>query len=77
MPQTWTYRRTIQQAAEYAGGDLNLSVRLSVDLETIRGWMDGRVDIPDQAFLDAVDLITIEKLRADSPLISIKKPKID
>ena len=66
MPQRETYRKTLEQAAVIAGGDLNLSVRLKIPMSTLQGWLAGSEAVPDHAFLAAVDLITVEKLRAES-----------
>jgi len=65
------------RAAAIAGGELNLSVRLKVPVTTLQRWLAGGDPIPDRAFLDAVDLITAEKLRAESPFIEHKPPKTD
>ena len=72
MPQREAYRKTLEQAAALAGGELNLCLRLKVPLGTLRNWLAGGEAIPDHAFLDAVDVITIEKLR-----IETKKPPTD
>ena len=65
MPQRETYRRTLEQAVSIAGGDLNLSVRLKVPLGTLRNWLAGLDAVPDQAFLEAVDLISAAKQQTD------------
>ena len=72
MPQRETYRKTIEQAVTFAGGELNLSLRLKVPLATLRNWLAGVEAIPDHAFLDAVDVITVEKMR-----IATKRPQTD
>ena len=78
MPQRETYRKTLEQAAVLAGGELNLSVRLKVPVTTLQMWLAGGHPIPDRAFLDAVDVITAEKLRQESAaFLDPKTPKTD
>ena len=77
MPQRETYRKTLEQAAVLAGGELNLSVRLKIPVTMLQTWIAGHAPVPDDAFLAAVDVITAEKLRAESPFIEHKPPKTD
>ena len=77
MPQRETYRKTIEEAAVLAGGILNLSVRLRVDMATLQSWLADRVPVPEHAFLDAVDVITAEQLRTQTPFFGPKKPQTD
>ena len=76
MPQRETYRKTLEQAAALAGGELNLAVRLNVPVDSLRKWLAGADAVPDHAFLKAVDLITAAKVRAESSFI-VHKPKTD
>jgi hypothetical protein len=67
MPQRETYRKTLEQAAAIAGGELNLSVRLKVPMSILQNWLAGSDAVPDDVFLAAVDLISAEKLRPERP----------
>ena len=73
MPQRETYRKTLEQAAALAGGEVNLSLRLKVDIGTLRSWLSGVQAVPDHAFLDAVDVITAAQLRVEASA----QPKTD
>lgn len=75
MPQRETYRNALQEALAISGSEVNLCVRLCVTTGTLTAWLNGSVPIPDSIFLDAVDIITVAKLRSESPLIDIKNPK--
>ena len=48
-------------------------MRLHVDLTTLQSWLSGADPVPDYAFLDAVDVITVAKLRAESLFIAAAK----
>ena len=65
MAQRETYRKTLQHALAVAGGEFNLSVRLKVPATKLRDWLSGVAPVPDQAFLDAVDLLSAAQHRAD------------
>ena len=57
MDQRETYRQTLQYALSIAGSELALAARLKVTPGKLKNWLSGIEAVPDQAFLDAVDVI--------------------
>ena len=51
------YRRTLRYAEAISGSAELLAVRLHVSAATVSSWSAGWEDIPDTAFLTAVDII--------------------
>ena len=51
------YSRTMQKAAQLAGGDKKLARYLRVPLADLQNWIAGRDTPPTQTFLKAVDLV--------------------
>lgn len=51
------YSRTMQKAAQLAGGDKKLARYLRVPLAEVQKWIAGRDTPPTQSFLKAVDLV--------------------
>lgn len=49
--------RMLKRAAEICGGYSILCARLAVSEARLRSWLDGKVPLPDQAFLLAADIV--------------------
>ena len=58
MPHREAYRKTLEYALAIAGSELVLSVRLKVPAGKLKNWLQGIEEIPDRAFLDAIDIIS-------------------
>lgn len=60
MPSPNVVRRTLQKAAELAGGDKALARRLRVPLVELDKWIAGSGQPPMAIFLRAVDMVLEE-----------------
>ena len=63
MPSPNVVRRTLQKAAEVAGGEKALARRLRVPLAELGKWIAGNGQPPMAIFLRAVDLVLEEAPR--------------
>lgn len=57
---TSVYSRTMQKAAQLAGGEKKLARYLRVPMADLLKWMAGQDTPPTQVFLKAVDLVLEE-----------------
>jgi hypothetical protein len=51
------YRRTLQRALEIAGGQSALRGKLAVSDTNLSSWLQGSQPIPEQVFLQLVDIV--------------------
>lgn len=58
------HARTLQRAAEIAGGEQQLAFRLKVTPSHLSLWLGGLADPPGDVFLRAVDLVIEKDLAA-------------
>lgn len=56
------YIRTVSRAAEIAGGIGQLGLRWRVPLELLMSWLEGRIPIPEDIFLRAVDIVIAHEI---------------
>jgi DNA-binding transcriptional regulator YdaS (Cro superfamily) len=57
------HARTLQRAAEIAGGEEKLALRLSVTPSHLALWIKGMAEPPAHVFLEAVDLVLERDVR--------------
>jgi hypothetical protein len=57
---TSVYSRTMQKAAQLAGGQKKLARYLRVPMSELERWIAGKGEPPMQSFLKAVDLVLEE-----------------
>lgn len=72
-----TYRNTLTYALAIAGGAIELAELMKVKVPQIENWLNGIDDIPDRAFLDAVDVVakSSPEARSRSRELLVKFPK--
>ena len=58
-----TYRSTVREALAIVGSEDALALRLKVTRAELRQWIDGELDVPTSAFLDAVDIVVQAKVQ--------------
>lgn len=51
------YRRTLRRALEVAGGQSALRAKLAVSDTHLSSWLQGAQPIPEQVFLQLVDIV--------------------
>ena len=61
--QRETYRNTVREALAIVGSEDVLAVRLKVTRAELRQWIEGELDVPTSAFLDAVDIVVQAKVQ--------------
>ena len=61
--QRETYRNTVREALAIVGSEEALALRLKVTRAELRQWIDGELDVPTNAFLDAVDIVVQAKIQ--------------
>jgi DNA-binding transcriptional regulator YdaS (Cro superfamily) len=61
--QRETYRNTVREALAIVGSEDALALRLRVSRQELRQWIDGELDVPTRAFLDAVDIVVQAKIQ--------------
>jgi len=67
------HSRAVQRAAEIAGGVAALAVYLKLSPVTVKAWINGVVEVPQEYFLKVVDIIVDEQVTAArSPGIETK-----
>ena len=54
-----TYAKALHRACVVMGGSAELANRLGVPDMTLRDWMEGRDEPPEEAFLAAVELLLL------------------
>jgi len=54
-----TYAKALHRACVVIGGVDRLAARLSVPEATLRNWMEGREDPPEEVFLAAVEVLLL------------------
>lgn len=57
--------RTLARAALIVGSEELLALRLAVDPEVLRRWLQGQQQPPIEAFLRAVDIVVAESTRPE------------
>ena len=58
--------RLLRRAAEICGGYNALCVRLGINENRLRYWLDGSARLPEQVFLDVADIVLEDDIaRAD------------
>ena len=58
-----TYRRTLMEACNIAGNETALAKRLHKPKPKVVCWLLGSASVPDDVFLQAVDIVTASKKR--------------
>jgi hypothetical protein len=61
-----TYAKALHRACVILGGADRLAARLDVPEATVRTWMEGREDPPEEVFLACVELLLLH-LEAPGP----------
>lgn len=55
-----TYAKALHRACLLVGGADKLAARLGIPEATLRSWMEGREDPPEEVFLAAVELLLLQ-----------------
>jgi DNA-binding transcriptional regulator YdaS (Cro superfamily) len=75
--ETTVQAQALRKAVEILGGEEQLGARLGLSAGTIRLFITGRIRLPQRLFLEVVDIISGDSVRAEKPTYGRRPPATD